>query len=264
MNTSPEPAQLNGRSDIVATTVAPIHPFSDDPEASIPKVDADPLAEPSALLTPLAASDESGEEPLEELASQIQQAHLEVTRASAAVVAFAVRAGQLLLKARPRVPDAWEKWVEEHCSFSVRRAQEYMMVARAVDEGRIDVRHAASVREVLLQLREESQTGGGRSEARHAAPRARKTLSTLPKQGGTRKEDRGPAAAKSSADPAELVPDLMVWDESRQRFVSLTIQLADVTLADADPASRAHFRQSVQETINVLSKYSDCPEGELE
>ena len=228
MTTSPEHVRLNGRSDIVAAAVPPTQPFYDDPTTSISKVDANPLVERPALLIPLAAPDESDEETLEDLADQIQQAHLQVTRACEAVVAFAVRAGQLLLKARPRVPrGAWEKWVELNCQFSLRTARDYVRIARALDEGRIDADrlHAAgldSLRQVLAVLREQ----------------------------------RGKAAADESA--AEFI----AWDKGRQRFISWTEELDDVGFAD--PKSRALFRKLVCETVAALWRFTDYPQGKVQ
>ena len=79
--------------------------------------------------------------------------------ASAAVVAFAVTAGRLLLKAEAPVPaGSWGPWLECNCKFSVRTAQDYMRIARAFDERLHSIlQHAAdSLREVLFTLRKES------------------------------------------------------------------------------------------------------------
>ena len=83
---------------VPAFVVTPDHYPDHEPGTAILGVDAEPQA--PAHLIPQAADGEWDEETLEELAARIQEAHVAVARASAAVVAFAVTAGRLLLKAR--------------------------------------------------------------------------------------------------------------------------------------------------------------------
>ena len=212
-----------------AFVVTPDHYPYHEPRTAILGVAAEPQA--PAHLIPQAANDEWDEETLEELAAQIQEAHVAVARASAAVVAFAVTAGRLLLKARARVPvGSWGPWLECNCKFSVRTAQDYMRIARAFDERLIDPQHAAdSLRQVLFTLRKSRVTG---------------------------EEPRVTAADDWRAYPDELVPDLIAWDKARRRFVGLTKQLGDIGLADADPKSRDLFRRLVRETVADIWKYT--------
>ena len=212
-----------------AFVVTPDHYPDHEPGTAILGVDAEPQA--PAHLIPQAADGEWDEETLEELAARIQEAHVAVARASAAVVAFAVTAGRLLLKARARVPvGSWGPWLECNCKFSVRTAQDYMRIARAFDERLIDPQHAAdSLREVLFTLRKKRATG---------------------------EEARETAADGSRAYPGELDPHLVAWDKVRRRFVGLTKQLGDVRLADADSQSRDLFRKLVRETIADIWKHT--------
>ncbi|MGB2610806.1 MAG: DUF3102 domain-containing protein [Isosphaeraceae bacterium] len=212
-----------------AFVVTPDHYPDHEPGTAILGVDAEPQA--PAHLIPQAADGEWDEETLEELAARIQEAHVAVARASAAVVAFAVTAGRLLLKARARVPvGSWGPWLECNCKFSVRTAQDYMRIARAFDERLIDPQHAAdSLREVLFTLRKKRATG---------------------------EEARETAADGWRAYPGELDPHLVAWDKVRRRFVGLTKQLGDVRLADADSQSRDLFRKLVRETIADIWKHT--------
>jgi hypothetical protein len=232
----PERIDLN---EIGAATVS--RHLCHDPGDSIPGVDAEPHANHPALLMLPAPDVRPREETLDDLASRIQQAHVSVARASVAVIAFAVTAGRLLLKAQACVPvGSWGVWVESKCEFSVRTAQDYMRIARAFGEGLIDPQHAAdfaSLREVLFVLRKKRNIG---------------------------KQGQESAAGDWSAYPGELVADLVAWDKARQRLVSLTKQLGDVELAGADPTSRALFRKLVRETIAALWKHGRYPHDKAE
>ena len=189
-----------------AFVVTPDHYPDHEPGTAILGVDAEPQA--PAHLIPQAADGEWDEETLEELAARIQEAHVAVARASAAVVAFAVTAGRLLLKARARVPvGSWGPWLECNCKFSVRTAQDYMRIARAFDERLIDPQHAAdSLREVLFTLRKKRATG---EEARETAAdgcartRANSTLISSP---GTKSGGVSWASPNNWATSGSLMP----------------------------------------------------------
>jgi hypothetical protein len=65
------------------------------------------------------------------LADQIRAAHVACEGAFQAGLDHAIKAGEMLLRAKARVPHGrWTSWVEEHCEITARLAQKYMQVAR--------------------------------------------------------------------------------------------------------------------------------------
>jgi hypothetical protein len=220
---------------------APSHHPCHGPGDHIPSANAELVGDhPVRSLLP-SPDDGSDEETLDGLAVQIQQAHAMVARASLAVIAFAVTAGRLLCQAREHIPaGSWGEWVEEKCEFSVRTAQDYMRVARALDEGLIDPQHAAgfsSLRKVLAMLRKNQSTGQHGQES---------------------------ALDDWSDYPDEFVADLIAWKKARQRLIDLTKQLSEVKLAGSDLPTRELFRQLVIDTILDLWRYGRRPQENAE
>jgi hypothetical protein len=65
------------------------------------------------------------------VASEINAEHREVVRSIADGVTHAIRAGELLLRAKANVGHGgWRQWQEKNLAFSVRTAQVYMRLAR--------------------------------------------------------------------------------------------------------------------------------------
>jgi Protein of unknown function (DUF3102) len=65
------------------------------------------------------------------VASEINAEHREVARSMAEGVTHAIRAGELLLRAKANVGHGgWTQWQEKNLTFSVRTAQVYMRLAR--------------------------------------------------------------------------------------------------------------------------------------
>lgn len=182
--------------------------------ATIAEVDSEP--QPEDQLIAGAADDGSDEKTLDELGAEIRSTVYTAKRASQSAVVFAIRAGQLLLKARPRVPKGkWGAWLAANCQFSERTALEYMQVAQAFNEGRVDVRRAAdSLRNVLCQLRNEN-------------------------------------ARDSAADNRKGRPAFLSWDQSRRRFLELTRELHEHPPTDLTPQV---FSQVVRDTIAALQE----------
>ena len=68
---------------------------------------------------------------LDDLAKQIDAAHIEVGAALLTSVRRAAEAGHLLAQAKEQVPHGqWEAWVEEKTAVSPRTARSYMQVSR--------------------------------------------------------------------------------------------------------------------------------------
>src|SRR5687768_17211090 len=68
---------------------------------------------------------------LEDLVREINEAHDQTEQHFNNAVQHARRAGQLLLEAKKQVTHGdWKKWVKDHCKFSLRTAQTYMVLAR--------------------------------------------------------------------------------------------------------------------------------------
>lgn len=231
MSTFAEYSLGNGRNEIVAApAVTPAHSPYHEPGTAILEVDAEPRS--VACLIPQPTAEEWDEDTLEELAARIQEAHLAVSRASEAVVAFARRAGQLLLKARDRVPPgSWQAWLEANCDFSVRTAQVYMRVAREFNEGRVD------------------------AQTQHAARSLRRMLLALPKTHGSSEEAQEATSHPWADCPVELVPHLFSWHKTRRRFVAQTKRLSELGLAHAHPESREVIRRLICETMAAIWSY---------
>jgi hypothetical protein len=72
---------------------------------------------------------------LDTLAERIKAEHLACDAAMSDALGHALDAGDLLIEAKAQVGwGDWEEWVVANCGVSVRRAQEYMQLARGRDK----------------------------------------------------------------------------------------------------------------------------------
>jgi hypothetical protein len=77
-----------------------------------------------------APSKPSKPEPLAKLAKQINAEHRAVGESIKAAMAHALRAGELLLGVKARLPHGdFIPWIEENCEFNRRSASGYMLIA---------------------------------------------------------------------------------------------------------------------------------------
>lgn len=158
-------------------------------------------------LATFAPAERTDEDALRDLAAQINAGHVNVLRAGQAAVAFAVQTGRLLDVAKRLVGHGhWQRWVTENCGFSVRTAEDYHRVAKAIDTGEIDPQHAAdlTIRGILIRLR--ARKAGGR---------------------------RSPASTA-------LLP---AWNEACDRLIDLTGQLRQAELDTLDVTDRGEVRK---------------------
>jgi hypothetical protein len=85
--------------------------------------------------TPAIVQTVEAEAPLADLARRIAGAHADTLAAARCSVEHARRCGELLLRAKARLPHGrFAKWVEANCPFSSRTGQNYMRVARDWEE----------------------------------------------------------------------------------------------------------------------------------
>ena len=100
---------------------------------------------------------------LENLATEINAAHALVEGYIRAATPHAVRAGELLEKAKASIPHGeWGPWLEKNCTFSERTAQTYMRLARELPK--LDPAKAQRVadlplREAMRELAERCPEG---------------------------------------------------------------------------------------------------------
>ncbi len=106
------------------------------------------------------------EDPLPELAAQINAAHVECEHALKAGLARALKVGQLLVAAKQRVGHGqWLPWLKTNVHFSERSAQDYMRVARrwseleAIPQGVADLPFHAAVTLLTAPAAEKPATG---------------------------------------------------------------------------------------------------------
>jgi hypothetical protein len=102
---------------------------------------------------------------LENLATEINAAHALVEGYIRAATPHAVRAGELLEKAKASIPHGeWGAWLAKNCTFSGRTAQIYMRLARELPK--LDPAKAQRVadlplREAMKELAERYPEGSG-------------------------------------------------------------------------------------------------------
>jgi hypothetical protein len=107
---------------------------------------------------------------LDTLAERIKAEHLACDAAMSDALGHALDAGDLLIEAKAQVGwGDWEEWVVANCGVSVRRAQEYVQLARGRDKlGEAKARGSAllSIEGALKTLRGARYVGGGSSSGR--------------------------------------------------------------------------------------------------
>ena len=178
-----------------------------------PTILAIPVGGELESFAPAARSDE---DVLAELAASIKAGHAHVVRAGQAVAALAVTVGRSLGEAKGLVGHGnWQVWVENHCGFSVRTAQDYIRVARAIDGGLVKPQHAAdlTIRRILAQVR-----------------------SLEPSRGKTR----------------EAPSLLSTWGRACNRVIELSEQLAEAELGDLDGEIRDEVRKLARLAVAQL------------
>jgi len=156
----------------------------------------------------------------------------------------AMNAGDLLLEAKAEVGHSnWKPWVRANCEVSVRRAEEYMYIARRRDKivEESKARHGAfsSIRAALDFLRRTRYTGGGwfQQESELPTPEveqepspaeaARQRAKERAEQRAQQKLNERAAYAIRTGDlepPADLGANAIEWDFAIQRVVSLREQ----------------------------------------
>jgi hypothetical protein len=181
------------------------------------------LTPPTTLAFPVSGELESfdsgtrsDEDVLRELAASIKAGHANVEKAGQAVVAIAVTVGRLLSKAKGLVGHGnWQTWVEGNCGFSGRTAQDYIRVAKAIDEGLVNPQHAAdfTIRQILAQVR----------------------------------------SHKTSRTQTREAPSLLsTWGRACNRLIEVSEQFTEAELDDLDFKTRDEVRKLARLTVSQL------------
>src|SRR5439155_6195202 len=94
--------------------------------------------------------------PLDQFANQIARAHAACCAAQHPALGHAIRAGELLLEVKQRLPHGeFLPWVQAACGLKPRRAQEYMAITRWVRANARPTAHLTSVAATLACIRAE-------------------------------------------------------------------------------------------------------------
>jgi hypothetical protein len=137
---------------------------------------------------------------LKAIGARINDAHAEAERSLRASVEHAIRAGELLLKAKRSVGHGtWSQWLQDNITFSDRLAQAYMRLARLPLEKRNAVADLP-LRDALSAIRSREEQVS-RAKERESRP------------------DPGPACFAFTSDDGQMVvvpaPNLVVAPEHR-------------------------------------------------
>jgi hypothetical protein len=137
------------------------------------------------------------------LAAKINREHEQAEAAVAAGTAHAIKAGNLLLKAKAKVGHgAWAKWRRENLSFSARTAQVYMQLAQLDPQKRNAVAHLA-LRRAVQNMQSEKRVEEER------ARQARLVVNTGPMSPCSERTDWPPPPPPSPQTPDDIADDLI-------------------------------------------------------
>jgi hypothetical protein len=194
---------------------------------------------------------------LKEIVVQINDAHAEAERSLRASVEYAIRAGELLIKAKQSIQHGtWGEWLQANIAFSKRLAQTYMRLARMPVEKRNAVAD--------LPLREALSKISSREKKRAIAAEGMSQLPPGPAMVTFQAEDEqfksvpaplalgSPTPQPSPPKPEEIADDLIRQLSQTHCEVQDWVTAADLGAAFArhvgdavpakDPPARVHDR----------------------
>jgi hypothetical protein len=165
---------------------------------------------------------------LESLATEINAAHALVEGYIRAATPHAVRAGELLEKAKASIPHGeWVSWLEKNCTFSERTAQTYMRLARELPK--LDPAKAQRVadlplREAMRELAEHCPEGSSEISILQVHEKIiEKGLPSLREAGNALIKIRDGRLYRGTHDTFEAFCD----EKWNREYVSLVIELTE-------------------------------------
>jgi Protein of unknown function (DUF3102) len=200
---------------------------------------------------------------LKGIGTQINDAHAEAERALRASVEHAIRAGELLIKAKRLVGrhGMWSQWLQDNIAFSERLAQAYMRLARLPIENRNAVA-GLPLREALSAIRSQQKQPAIAEERTNQPPPGAATLAVVTDDGVvfTGADALAAHSSQPASPPAPPPTAVEIADDLINQLVQVTREAPlELSACDLRAAFDRRFgpTQSENSTATAAPNWAD-------